>query len=446
MTGRVVVFAGPTIGPDDVHAVLAGAVVRPPAARGDLLAQQWSPGDVAVIVDGYFRERRSVGHKEILILVDDGVEVIGTASMGALRAAELAPCGMRGVGAVYDMYATGEIDGDDEVGVLHGPAGKGYPPLTVALVNLRHAVGQAVRAKLIDQAAGERIVAAAKELPFTYRTWTDIARGLNPADRGPLPMLAMRIESGEWDLKRLDAIMTLREIGTRQEPAPDSIRGPVPGELPVTGIGQTQLLSRRSRREYAPGRWMSDLDVLDAARLFNEEYPEIHEQALTGILRELADERGLTLGGYAHAKLGLDERVELPDNLASWLTEQELARRGPVERLPLVMVRVWPIWQSVDWRPVVLRRLRSSPRWEQWCDIVAQADEVAEETRYKLAVPPPVICAKLFLRHWQQRGSSAEVELARRGFASLEELGAAVRRFFSYDVQRARGLAKAGAR
>lgn len=69
MSGSVVVYAGPTIDADGVHAVLPDAEVRPPAARGDLLDRPWRPGDVAVLVDGHFRERRSVGHKEIL----DGV-------------------------------------------------------------------------------------------------------------------------------------------------------------------------------------------------------------------------------------------------------------------------------------------------------------------------------------------------------------------------------------
>ena len=91
---KVVVYTGPTISAAQVHAVLPAAQLRPPAARGDLLAERWSRGDVAVVIDGYFRERRSVGHKEILRLLADGVHVVGAASMGALRAAELAPCGM----------------------------------------------------------------------------------------------------------------------------------------------------------------------------------------------------------------------------------------------------------------------------------------------------------------------------------------------------------------
>jgi hypothetical protein len=102
------------------------------------------------------------------------------------------------------------------------------------------------------------------------------------------------------------------------------------------------------------------------------------------------------------------------------------------------MVRVWPVWQSVDWRPAALARLRADERWDEWCDLVARADAAAEEARHRLVVPPPAMCARLFLRHWRRPGTSPEVETARRGFSGPDELGHAVRRFFAYDVRRAR--------
>lgn len=439
---KVVVYAGPTISPDEVHAVLPGARVRPPAARGDLLAGDWCRGDTAIVIDGYFRERRSVGHKEILWLLSEGVDVIGAASMGALRAAELAPYGMRGVGAVYRMFAAGEIDGDDEVGVLHGPAAMGYPPQTVAMVNLRYGCQEGARTNLVPAATGRRIVEAAKALPFTSRTWQDMERVLGEDDRDSLRTLERMIGSGEWDLKRLDAMSALRAVDSRGAGAPS----PLATDVALTGISHNQLLTRRSRREYAPGKWMSDLDVLDAARLFDDDYPRMHEHVLSGLLKDLADARNMTVEACAHAKLGVDDRSPLPDSLASWLTETELACLLPAERLRLVMVRVWPVWQSVDWRPAVLARIRESDRWHEWSDIVARADETADETRYRLVVPPSAICGKLFLRHWQQRGTSADIEMARRGFFSLEDLGHTVRRFFALDVQRGRGRDKAAAR
>lgn len=436
---RVVVYAGPTISADEVRAVLPAAEARPPAGRGDLLADRWREGDVAVVIDGYFRERRSVGHKEILQLLAEGVDVVGTASMGALRAAELGPCGMRGLGAVHEMYASGRIDGDDEVGVLHGPAEAGYPARTVALVNLRHGCAEGIAAGLLAVPAAGRIVAAAKALPFTHRTWKDIGQALGEEDRDVLRTLEETIGSGEWDLKRLDAVSTLRAIGTGAA----ATSGRVATDVPFTGISRTQALVRRTRREYAPGRWMSDLDVLNAARLFYDGYPELHQEVLTGLLRGLAGARGLTDGKYALAKLGLDGRTPLPATVTRWITEAERAGLTVAEQTTLLMVRVWPIWQSLDWRPAVLERLRASGRWDEWCGLVARADEAAEDNRHRLALPPPTTCAKLFQRHWYRRGTSQDVELARRGFTDLAGLGETAGRFFAFDVLRGRANAAA---
>lgn len=428
---KVVVFTGPTLLPESVTAVLPHAQVRPPAGRGDLLEVDWRPGDAAVIIDGYFRERRSIGHKEVLWLLHEGVDVLGAASMGALRAAELAPFGMRGIGEVYRMYTSDEIDGDDEVGVLHGPAERGYPALTVALVNLRHGCRHT---DLIPEPTGRRIVAAAKALPFTHRTWDDLARGLSEDDHAALRLLQQRIASGEWDLKRLDALAALHAVDAATTPTasyPIDIAA-------LTGISHNRKLRHQSTREYAPGRSMSDLDALDAARLFDEHYPATHEHVLSGLLTDIAAARDLTVEEYAHAKLGVDGRSALPDTLACWLTDAESASLAPDQQLRLLMMRVWPVWQSVDWRPAVLAHLRERASWSTWSDLVAHADVVAEQTCHRIVVPPPLLCGTLFLRHWQRPGTSSDVEMARRGFSSLEELGHAVQRFFAYDLQRTR--------
>ncbi|MFI1995413.1 TfuA-like protein [Actinoplanes sp. NPDC020271] len=408
---RTLVYAGPTLTAEEIHRVRPGIEVRPPAGRGDLLAEAWEPGDTAVIIDGYFRDRRSVGHKEILHLLREGVAVLGAGSMGALRAAELSAYGMRGVGAVHRMYAEGVIDGDDEVGVLHGPADVGYPALTVALVNLRHAL-----ARTAAPAVAQRLIAGAKSLPFTSRTWEELARGRDAEESGALSRARALIEAGPGNVKRLDALAALTVQATAA----------VPPEVPVTGITRHQLLVSRTREQYAPGRWRSDPDMLDAARLFDPEYPVWHEQVLSGLLP--ADPAVI---------LGVTEDEPLPAPLAVWLTARERATLPFPQQVRLVTVRVWPVWQSTDWRPAMIERLRATDRWQRWRDLVAEADEVADRTRFRQPVPPPAACAAIFLRHWRGEGP-AEIAMARRGFTGREELGGTVRRFFPYDVRRAR--------
>lgn len=438
MGRRLIVYTGPTLAGDEVRALLPEAVVRPPVARGDLLAEYWRRGDGALVIDGYFRERRSVGHKEFLWLLDEGVTVLGAASMGALRAAELAPYGMRGVGEVFAMYAGAEIDGDDEVGVLHGPAELGYPPRTVALVSLRYGCRAGVAAGAFPEASARRVLAAAKELPFTARGWEEIEAGVRPEDLVTLKALRRGIESGDWDVKRLDALRAVTEFAHAATDTPSPRPRPIdPGAL--TGISRNRLLARHSSAA-DEGVHVADLDVLDAARLFDEGYPALHEEVLGELLDTLARGRGLTFEAYARAKLGCDGGLPLPDALAEWLTGQELAELSPERRLRLVMIRVWPTWQSLDWRPAVLDRMRESGARAAWARTVAQADEAARAAGYRVKVPPPAVCGSLFLRHWRRPGDAlnTHVELARRGFHRIEDLGRVVRRFFVYDLERGR--------
>ena len=142
------VYIGPTLPADEVAARLPGARVLPPVAVGDVLraARDRRVRRIA-IVDGYFERMAAVWHKEILVALARGIAVWGAASMGALRAAELAPYGMIGVGAIYRAYRRGELVADDEVAVAHLPAERGYRAISDALVDIRFALARAPRSE-----------------------------------------------------------------------------------------------------------------------------------------------------------------------------------------------------------------------------------------------------------------------------------------------------------
>jgi len=73
-----------------------------------------------VIIDGVFHQEPAVPPREILDVLEDGAVIVGASSMGALRAAECWPAGMRGVGTIYRLYRRGALKSDDEViGVLY---------------------------------------------------------------------------------------------------------------------------------------------------------------------------------------------------------------------------------------------------------------------------------------------------------------------------------------
>ena len=96
------------------------------------------------IIDGYFEHVPSVAHKEVLWAMSRGIHVFGAASLGALRAAELLPFGMEGVGEIHAAYARGDLTDDDEVAVAHGLAAEGYRPVSEAMVNIRETLRRVV--------------------------------------------------------------------------------------------------------------------------------------------------------------------------------------------------------------------------------------------------------------------------------------------------------------
>src|SRR6185436_15946902 len=126
-------FLGPTLSHDEARDVL-DAEYRPPAAHGDVLRAALRRPRAIGLVDGVFEGVPAVWHKEILFALAEGVHVFGAASMGALRAAELSTFGMRGIGQIYDWYAGGAIDADDEVALVHGPYETDFLALSEPLV------------------------------------------------------------------------------------------------------------------------------------------------------------------------------------------------------------------------------------------------------------------------------------------------------------------------
>jgi hypothetical protein len=166
------VFIGPTLPRDEVAARLPDATICPPAAVGDILHASRRRGVRRIaIVDGYFERMAAVWHKEILIALERGIAVWGASSMGAMRAAELAPFGMIGVGVIARGYATGRLVADDEVAIAHLPGEFGYRAISDALVNLRHGLAAARRAGIIGQATHDNLVVLAQHTFYRERTW-----------------------------------------------------------------------------------------------------------------------------------------------------------------------------------------------------------------------------------------------------------------------------------
>lgn len=173
------IFAGPTLR-SSANAGIADTAWLPPAKHGDIYRAVSLLRPRAIgIVDGYFQWAPSVWHKEILWAIDQGVHVFGAASMGALRAAELAPFGMRGVGRIFEAYRDGVLadcgdapfEDDDEVAVVHGPVETCYLAASEAMVNMRYTLAKAESAGVIGAPLRARLIVIAKTLFFPERSY-----------------------------------------------------------------------------------------------------------------------------------------------------------------------------------------------------------------------------------------------------------------------------------
>ena len=166
---EIVVFLGPSLPVEEARRTLPAQYLSP-VRCGDVLRVRRLRPRVIAIVDGLFETTAAVWHKEILLAIEDGIAVLGASSMGALRAAELAPFGMVGVGKIFDAYRSGIYTDDDEVAVLHGTASEGFRVRTDAMVNIRASVARAIEAGVIGAESGDRLIRSAKETFYQERS------------------------------------------------------------------------------------------------------------------------------------------------------------------------------------------------------------------------------------------------------------------------------------
>jgi hypothetical protein len=215
-----VVFTGPTL-PQAEAAALLPATILPPARQGDIWRAVRAHRPVAIgLIDGVFLHEPAVWHREILWALAEGVHVFGAASMGALRAAELAPFGMQGVGKVFEAYRDGiwpgfaePFEDDDEVAVIHAPAALAHKPLSDAMVDLRDTLRVAFDAGILTAPETLALTAQLKALPFGERSIARLAAlAAHRLDHASSARLRAWLPNGMVARKRLDALTLLDEL------------------------------------------------------------------------------------------------------------------------------------------------------------------------------------------------------------------------------------------
>src|SRR5262245_9521537 len=217
-----IVFAGPSIRglhlPDRPD-----LTIRPPAKQGDIYRATLARPKMIGLIDGYFEGVPSVWHKEILWALSQGICVFGSASMGALRAAELDSFGMIGIGRIYQWYRDGDLEDDDEVALIHGPSETGFLPLSEAMVNVRSTCEAALAAGVIDAPTAEALLAAAELLHYRERNWKSLLAAAELRSSS-VEEFTRWLATGSVDQKQLDAAALIAEvIACAERPAPPKV-------------------------------------------------------------------------------------------------------------------------------------------------------------------------------------------------------------------------------
>lgn len=447
---RVVVTAGPTIGVEDIRAVVPDAEVAPPISFGQAFGYGLQPGDTLLIIDGLFFQHPSVRHKELLTLIADGIRVVGSSSMGALRAAELHPFGMEGYGWVFESYRSGLLEADDEVGMVHGDPEDGYPVFVDALVNIRQTVAVAAESGAMTKLLAAQLIETARNTPFTLRTWDQLLKAVGAPDR---PKLARQLRSMRVDIKHADAVLALNQIARQ------------PGDYAVRPGPQPTIWSKRWQQRWAPpvpvtvpdatgGK--SVVDVLDvdvlsllcvcatdrwaylpaleqvAAWHWTLRHPEdlgsVRDRAAKAIADEGAEvrygtyRRALEAVAHRHALVtGIIDETGFPRSVSEqWLTavECEALRDDQIAVAARITTRTLLFTRSLPAVQHFLELLRDDPRLPEWrkavaCALAKRAELASRKPHLNLNRPDPIQLKRLFSSRWGRPVD--RIEMARRG-------------------------------
>jgi hypothetical protein len=337
---NIIVFGGPTL--FGARALPAGLALRGPAGKGDVYRATLEGPRAIAIIDGYFDQTPSVWHKEIIYALASGTPVIGAASMGALRAVELAACGMRGVGRVYEMFATGVLEDDDEVAVAHASSADGHRPLSNAMVDIRASMEAAEADGLVTPDLRVALVAGSKALHFSERSLA-----LLPAMARDAGAEAPRVEAlREWiseravHLKRLDAMDLLDALSNpdsallaplearplfERTRAWEALRSRIDNEIALAARSTGQSAATGTAMEISVASWRGALLRAAASEEAEQRRTRIDQAALDKFVEDFRRERDLLSTDAFEAWLSAND-LDSDDAVVAFFESEILVR------------------------------------------------------------------------------------------------------------------------
>ncbi len=218
---KAVIFTGPSLSHQEAREIFKEAEYRGPVRRGDAIKAFKEGIRVLGIIDGVFHQDVAISPREILEVMREGAIVVGGGSIGALRAAELCDLGMIGVGEIFRMFRSGELDSDDEVAVLINP--ETLEAISEPLVNIRATISALIKKGLIETELGSELIRLAKRMHYSKRSYENLVEEAvesHLVSLGDAEKLLKIMRENAVNLKKLDAIKvveTVREIWSAEK-------------------------------------------------------------------------------------------------------------------------------------------------------------------------------------------------------------------------------------
>ena len=203
---KIIIYTGLSLPFDEAREILDShddieVIFKRPIKRGDLSEALKENPDIIGIIDGVFHQNSAVGHKEILEVMNRGIKVYGSSSMGALRASELDTLGMVGIGYCYEQYASGTVDSDDEVAVMLDS--ESLEALSIPLISMKYVFRNAADENIISESEKDELIKIAKDTFYPKRNYSKVLFESNLNDTKKADLINFIRESE--DIKKTDA-------------------------------------------------------------------------------------------------------------------------------------------------------------------------------------------------------------------------------------------------
>lgn len=212
---RTFVYTGTSIKISDAKEIAPKYSYMKPIKRGDISEAINSNVKRIVIIDGEFLQSLSVSLLEIKSALKEGIEVWGASSMGALRAVEASPLGMKGWGEIFQLYKTDVLDSDDAVALTFD---ENYLPLSEPLVNIMYALKFLESYGLLTEEEVNNVTKVAAAIHYQNRNFENIFKDSFIEENRIMFLLEfLKKNRVYWDIKNKDACTLLSFLYSKDQ-------------------------------------------------------------------------------------------------------------------------------------------------------------------------------------------------------------------------------------